>query len=492
MQRLKTLVSQIPHEGHRFIRGVVWNMAGNFISKIVLLVASVLIARWVGVEDFGRWGVTRSTMAMFVIVLGFGLGVTAMKYIGEFRKSSPEKAGRFLSLNIALALVIGGGLSVVMYLLSPFLARRVFNDASLATIFKISSVFLFLNGMTGVVEGALSGLERFRGWAFANVVSTTSGGGVLLVLSYQWGLYGVVWGYAILYTMILLSEGYYLLKVLSEEKIPLTFDGIWQESDVLVKFSLPAIISGAIGGPVIWLVMTYVSNLENGFAIIGVYTAANIGQNIVVQFGSQLNVPMAAILFNSKNSAVASKINMLSSWVTVSILALPLLCLPELGTWMFNKGGYQGTDLNQSISLSMIVAYIMIYKHSYGRAIVKHNRVWWGVYENIFWGTCLYFLVRLFSGYKATGLTGAFACAYLIDLLVITPFYIRGKLISRVFVYSKPALLIWCIILSALALVMFNIPWQVRAMYFFVAVPSLVGCFLQLNRRFDSMHFQDC
>ncbi|NOZ40854.1 MAG: oligosaccharide flippase family protein [Planctomycetes bacterium] len=71
-------------------------MAGAVISRGLMLVASILVARMLGKTVYGELGMIRSTVGMFGVFAGFGLGLTATKHVAEFRESDPERAGRIV------------------------------------------------------------------------------------------------------------------------------------------------------------------------------------------------------------------------------------------------------------------------------------------------------------------------------------------------------------------------------------------------------------
>ncbi len=56
-----------------------------------------------GKEEFGKLGIVQSTVGMFQVFAGFGLGLTATKYVAEFRDSDPAKTGRIIGLSACRA-----------------------------------------------------------------------------------------------------------------------------------------------------------------------------------------------------------------------------------------------------------------------------------------------------------------------------------------------------------------------------------------------------
>ena len=82
--------------GYRLAKGVFWSMAGAVISRGLGIVSSVVVARTLGKVGFGELGIIHSTVMMFQLFAGFGLGLTATKYVAEYRGTDPQKAGRII------------------------------------------------------------------------------------------------------------------------------------------------------------------------------------------------------------------------------------------------------------------------------------------------------------------------------------------------------------------------------------------------------------
>ena len=79
---------QAPSSGSprsRLADGVLWSFTGTAISRGLNLLAMVLVARMVGKVGFGELGAVQSTIGMFAVFAGFGMGITAMKHVAELR-----------------------------------------------------------------------------------------------------------------------------------------------------------------------------------------------------------------------------------------------------------------------------------------------------------------------------------------------------------------------------------------------------------------------
>lgn len=71
--------------GYRLATGTFWSLAGAVISRGLGIVASIMVARTLGRVGFGELGIIHSTLALFQLFAGFGLGVTTTKCVAEHR-----------------------------------------------------------------------------------------------------------------------------------------------------------------------------------------------------------------------------------------------------------------------------------------------------------------------------------------------------------------------------------------------------------------------
>ena len=54
-----------------------WIILGNVISKFTLLIATIFMAKYLDKEEYGQFGIIKSTILMFAMFAGMELGMTA-------------------------------------------------------------------------------------------------------------------------------------------------------------------------------------------------------------------------------------------------------------------------------------------------------------------------------------------------------------------------------------------------------------------------------
>lgn len=154
--------------GLRMARGLFWSMAGTVISRALMLLATILVARLLGKIEYGELGMIQSTVGMFGVFAGFGLGLTATKYVAELRESDPLRVGRILSLSTFVACFTGGLMALALLFFAPWLAEHTINAPHLVSQLRISAIVLFFSALNGAQTGALAGFEAFKDIAKIN------------------------------------------------------------------------------------------------------------------------------------------------------------------------------------------------------------------------------------------------------------------------------------------------------------------------------------
>lgn len=485
-QIITRFLVQLSGNEKKLFYGTIWNFFGNGFGKLVMLLSSILVARFLGPEIFGKWGVIRSTSSMFTILLGFGVGVTAIKYVAELKDTDKFKAGNILGIAISFAFGFGLLLTLVFYTLSGFISIDILRDESLLVPLRISSLFLVIIAINGVLSGSLAGFNNFKYIAVSNLFSGVLSTPIILFLCKYYGLNGLVLGYVVYYLILFFFLFFFFSKSLKDYHIVLSAKNYKQNSSIILNHNIPAILSGGIGGLVMWLVNAYVARLNSGFTILGINNAAKIIQNSIMELSAQLDVPMISYLSSTKDSQRKDKLNFFSPIVIVTALVFPLIFFPEMITWMFADAEYNIDNFSLVVSLTMVTTFLMVYKRGLGRIIITKSKLWLGVYENIFWSILiLIFIVTFVPYFGAVGFAMAFALSYLIDVLVITPYYFYKKLIPREITYSKEILVWFFISISVVFLIVFEVPLIYRSLIFLAIFPFQLFLVRRIGRMFS-------
>ncbi|WP_052263353.1 oligosaccharide flippase family protein [Geobacter pickeringii] len=412
----------------RLAHGTFWSLVGTVFARGLSVLASIVVARQLGREEFGALGIIQSTVLNISIFVSYALGMTATKHIAEFRSGDPEKAGRILSLSGFTAAFAGAVLAGSLAVGAPILAERTLAAPQLTGLLRVGSLYLFLTALNGAQTGALAGFEAFRSIARMNLIVgivtfVCMVGGVVAS-----GLAGAVWGLVASTAVGWLVGHRAVRREAVRFGVPLSWHGICREMPILKSFSLPAILASALYGPVGWVCSAMLVNEHNGYAQMGVFNATNQWFAMVMFLPGllgQVILPMLAESSGAGNGRRSLRIIQLT-FLANAIVVVPLVLLASLvSPWLMSLYGADFGSEWPVLVLSLVTAGILAVQTPLSQAFNAEGRVWTAFFLNLGWAAAFIVLNVLMIKWGARGLVSARLLAYLLQMLFMVLLFIR-------------------------------------------------------------------
>ena len=183
---LTVMIDKLPAIHIRLISGVFWTLVVAMVSQGCTLLSSVIAARLLGCEDYGKLAMMLSLVASLANLAGMGLGLTAVKFLSEVRGHATERTGRILGVCSVTTTVTGLMYAGGLILAAPWIAREFLRAPELVNEIRLLSVAVLFMTMNGYQVGALQGLETFS--TLARAASIMGPITVALTLGLTWTL----------------------------------------------------------------------------------------------------------------------------------------------------------------------------------------------------------------------------------------------------------------------------------------------------------------
>jgi O-antigen/teichoic acid export membrane protein len=404
--------------GYRLAHGTFWSMMGAGVSQAMLLLTSIIVARILGKQQFGELGIINNTVGMFSVFAGFSLGMTATKYVAEFRGKDPARAGRIIALSSLLAMGTGALVTLVLLLIAPWLAAKTLSAPHLTGLLRLSAGFLFFGALGGAQMGALAGFEAFRTIARINVVTGLLSLPMLAGGVYCFGIAGGVIGLVATTAVNCLLNTLALRCEMRRAGISIGYTGCGREKQILIAFSMPAVLAGVLVNPVNWACAAMLVNQPSGYGEMGIYNAANSWQKAILFLPGCLNaiaLPMLSDFFGAEKFGHYRK----ALWYNIVINGGSALAAAAVITLAspFIMGSYGAGFVEGKWVLVILssATVLMAVNSVAGSAIASTGRIWFGFLFNLLWGVALisfaHFLIPL---YGAKGLALAMLFSYVL------------------------------------------------------------------------------
>ncbi|MCE7699588.1 MAG: hypothetical protein K8E24_012525, partial [Methanobacterium paludis] len=258
-------------------------------------------------------------------------------------------------------------------------------------------------------------------------------------------------------------------------------DRSWKEKDVIWKLSFPSMLSSIMVGPVVWIANIIIINTAGGYGQLGLFNAADQWRTALsflpMVIGGVL-LPMVSANVNKENKALET-VNVLTSWVIVIIIALPLISFPEIIAFFYGQD-YSSTVFLQSLAIMMFVSCILSYKEGIGRKLVAKNLMWWGFLSNLVWGVLFLGSIMIFKNLGSLGLSVSYLISYAVNTIIFVPFYLSRKVVPKNLIMSKEVGLVWTVLIIQTALSILNFSLWIRFIGLMISIGVLIFSFYNI------------
>lgn len=159
------------------------------------------LSRFLGVEDFGRYGLVVAAVSVFNMCFIKGTLQAVSKFVSE----DPEKADGVKTAALKIQLWMGGGIFAIFFTAAPLIASLM-NSPELTIYLRIASFIILFYSFYAVFIGVLNGRKEFTKQALFDISYSTFKVTLMLILSSFFLLKGAVIGFAAAAGLVLIGS----------------------------------------------------------------------------------------------------------------------------------------------------------------------------------------------------------------------------------------------------------------------------------------------
>jgi len=152
-----------------WLRGAGWMFGSSLIERIAALIQTVMIARSIGIEDYGRYALLFSTISLLTPIVGLQLPYTVVYFIARFQKSDVDRAASILALARRLTMITTVLTIALVCLFSGRVSAWLFANDNLSSVVILGGLLLLTSTQIGLNDAVLQASERFRNLALIRV-----------------------------------------------------------------------------------------------------------------------------------------------------------------------------------------------------------------------------------------------------------------------------------------------------------------------------------
>ena len=352
-----------------------WALFGNVMSKGLSLLAAILVARFLGKEAYGEYGMIKNTLVYIAVFSTFGLGFTATKFVSQYKDVAPERLRSLINSAVLISLAFSGLMALLVLVFARPLAVYL-EDPSLTTTLRYTSVVILFNSLASVQIGILAGLKKFRETAKINIEVGVITFIFSVVLTYYYALNGAV--IALLITNV---ANCLLNAILLKSSLTSDIGGsrlLLGDLKSLVKFSAPIALQESSYSVTFWASNLILVKMAD-YGQLGLHSAATQWTAIILFIPSVLQNVMLSYLSESASLDKSSNQHaMLKHMLMINFTAtfIPFLRVWSISPFIVSIYGDSYFDLPLVLNVAMAATIIRCMVQVFIQEFIALGKTW--------------------------------------------------------------------------------------------------------------------
>lgn len=321
-----------------------WALFGSVLGKGLSLLAGIIVARFLGHEIYGEYGLIKSTLLYVSVFSTLGLGYTGTRYIA---KAYTERKDEIKHL-VKVIYRVTCSSSVLMALILFVFAQQVANvimapDMTLAL--RMTAIIIVINAVNTCQIGIMSGLKMFKRIAINNTYAGVLTFLTSIIFTCFWGLNGALLS---LFVSMLFNAWINYVSIRNDcASFEDRSDFIYSTREI-VNFSIPIALQESLYSVVTWL-GSYMIIYYAGYGELGINSAALQWSSVVLFIPGVLkNVTLSYFSSSNDSTSLRNKMILVSFFATF----IPCVFIAAFSNIISNIYGPTFTNLNIVLIIS--------------------------------------------------------------------------------------------------------------------------------------------
>ncbi len=304
----------------------------TFLATLAGYLTRMFLARTISPEEFGLF-YSLFTLFMFIsIFTDMGYNQSLVKYIPEFMiKKDKRRLSKLIKYVINVNLILTIIISIVVLLLSGFIADRYLHIPHLGNIMLLGILILIFNNIAGFIQTVFQAFQKTFKYGLFYFLSKSLfflSAVTLFYLGFSRDVTLPLWAYISSCILAILLFGYSAYKLMTPRMKNKYFD-----KEIFYKitnFALPNMIS-TIAGTVIGYIDTIILTAMVSLPLVGIYNAT-LATILIISY---LGGVVATVLFPLISELSAKKIKEIGGLINIIYKYSLIIVIPCALTMLF-------------------------------------------------------------------------------------------------------------------------------------------------------------
>lgn len=360
------------------LRNMSWLTLMSGIERVAAVLQTILIARALGITDYGVYGLVFGTIGLTASVAGLQMGLTATVFVARFRDTEKPKAAYVITFVNRFGLAVALSFLLCTIPFAGPIAEWLIGPSGSAASIVAGCLLVAFSIIGGVQDGVIQGFEDFRSTALARLATTV----ITLVCIYPVGIeFGLLGAMAVVLLGLIVKFallGHKLGWHLRQNGLPAKGAGL-RGRDLMWGFSIPSMLVSLLVGAAGWGGTLVLSRQANGFDALAVVNTGLQWRGPIFLLTSAISsvaIPAISRHYQVANHAAIGRMHqqvLFFSGGFALLASLALIVLSPFILLLYGRGFADGTYI---FSLVVASAVPQVIAGAYLQHLVAKGQMW--------------------------------------------------------------------------------------------------------------------
>ena len=249
-------------------------LVGMFISKLIGYVYRLIIARFLGPDQYGLFTLSLAILGVLSMFATLGLPQGTLRFVSYYLgKKNYKKINSVILFTFKLIIPISIFFAIIVFLLSNIIAVSIFHNSQLAFLIKFVAILIPLTVLSMNLEMIIQAFQKIKYIVYTRNIIESLIKLVLTIFLFLIGfkIAGVIFAYTISIFATVLIFYYFIKKKIFPS---LSIKKIILDKKEILQYSLPLLFSGILGDVLFAWADTLILGYFKPASQVGIYNAA--------------------------------------------------------------------------------------------------------------------------------------------------------------------------------------------------------------------------
>lgn len=316
-----------------------WALFGSILGKGLSLLAGILVARFLGTEMYGQYGLIKGTLLNIAVFSTLGLGYTGTRFVAKNTGDSTFGVAHIIRVIYQITIVVSSTMALLIFVFASQIAIFI-KAPAMDWALRLTAVIIIFNAINTAQIGILSGFKAFKSIAknntYAGIVTFLLSG----ILTYWWSFDGALWA-LLASTCFNVAINYFTVRHYNK-----SFNQNKPKAQVKVKeiisFSIPIALQESMY-TIVHFISSYLLITYAGYGELGIFSATAQWSAIILFIpGVMKNVMLSYFSSSDSTFKLRNKMILINGVATF----VPWVCISVMSGFIASSYGSTYTNLN--------------------------------------------------------------------------------------------------------------------------------------------------